>query len=306
MRILNQAGRYVRVAVQAAFPEAEVIDVPAHGPVPDDAMGDVLIAGHLTPNVGVLASRVGWVHAVGAGIDGMPAEVFACPIVTCGRGATATPISEYVLLAMLAAEKDIDRLWIREPAVDPYGTPLGGLDGRRLGLVGFGGIGRAVAQRASPFGMDIRTFRRTAQPPDLAGVEATTDLPGMVAWADHLVIAAPATAATHHLIGAQVLADADPGLHLVNVARGSLVDHDALRVALDDGRVGRATLDVTDPEPLPAGHWLYDHPHVRVSPHFSWSSPRHRTLVTDHVVANLRRWQAGEPLHGHVDPDAGY
>jgi phosphoglycerate dehydrogenase-like enzyme len=95
-------------------------------------------------------------------------------------------------------------------------------------------------------------------------------------------------------------------VHLVNVARGALVDHEALRRALDDGRVGLASLDRVDPEPLPAGHWLYSHPRVRLSPHTSWSMPGTFDLLIEPFVENLRRDLAGEPLAHLVDAALGY
>jgi phosphoglycerate dehydrogenase-like enzyme len=97
-----------------------------------------------------------------------------------------------------------------------------------------------------------------------------------------------------------------PGVHLVNIARGRLVDQDALRVALDDGRVAMATLDTVDPEPLPAGHWLYEHPRVRVSALISWASHLGFDSTVDLFVENLRRARAGEPLQDVVDPSEGY
>jgi phosphoglycerate dehydrogenase-like enzyme len=92
----------------------------------------------------------------------------------------------------------------------------------------------------------------------------------------------------------------------VNVARGALVDQDALRAALDDGRVALASLDAVDPEPLPDGHWLYAHPRVRVSPHVSWHMPGAADMLLDAFLDNLRRYRAGEPLTGVVDRAAGY
>jgi phosphoglycerate dehydrogenase-like enzyme len=97
-----------------------------------------------------------------------------------------------------------------------------------------------------------------------------------------------------------------PGAHLVNVSRGSLVDQDALRTALDDGRIARASLDTVDPEPLPAGHWLYEHPQVLLSPHLSWSMPGAFDLLLDTFIANLRHLQRGEALEGLVDFASGY
>ena len=95
-------------------------------------------------------------------------------------------------------------------------------------------------------------------------------------------------------------------MHLVNIARGRLVDQDALRVALDDDRVAMATLDTVDPEPLPAGHWLYEHPKVRLSAHISWASHLGIDSTVDLFVDNLRRYAAGEPLQDVVNPDEGY
>jgi phosphoglycerate dehydrogenase-like enzyme len=108
------------------------------------------------------------------------------------------------------------------------------------------------------------------------------------------------------LIDAEALALVRPGLHLVNIARGALVDQDALRVALDDGRVARASLDVMTPEPLPAGHWLYTHPAVRLTPHSSWANPNLLDVSIAQFVANLERFRDGHPLHGIADPEAGY
>ena len=111
---------------------------------------------------------------------------------------------------------------------------------------------------------------------------------------------------------ASSLLDADaftlvrPGVHLVNIARGGIVDQDALRAALDDGRVARATLDTVDPEPLPAGHWLYSHPQVRLSAHVSWSSPARSERIMNLFLENLGRYLAGEPLEGVVDPAERY
>jgi phosphoglycerate dehydrogenase-like enzyme len=139
----------------------------------------------------------------------------------------------------------------------------------------------------------------------LAAVEVVV-LADVLANADHLVVAAPATVDTRHLLDATAFATTKPGVHLVNIARGTLIDQDALHAALDDDVVAMASLDVCDPEPLPAGHWLYQHPKVRLSAHVSWSSPRLYHRIVELFVDNLRRYIAGEPLEGVVDPVAGY
>jgi phosphoglycerate dehydrogenase-like enzyme len=137
-------------------------------------------------------------------------------------------------------------------------------------------------------------------------MEMAHDLATAVADADHLVLAAPATADTRHLIDARVFDAARPGVHLVNIARGALVDQDALRAALDDGRVALASLDVCDPEPLPAGHWLYSHERVHLSPHISWLGRGVLESYTTTFVENYHRFRAGRELIDVVDRDAGY
>jgi phosphoglycerate dehydrogenase-like enzyme len=163
-----------------------------------------------------------------------------------------------------------------------------------------------VARRALAFDATVVAFRRTPAQSPVPGVELVAGLHDLLARADHVVIAAPATVATNHLMDAPALAALKEGAHVINVARGSLVDQDALRVALDDGRVARATLDTVDPEPLPEGHWLYTHPKVRLSPHISWSAPRTMPRTLGLFVDNVRRFRVGEPLSGLVDPVARY
>ena len=102
------------------------------------------------------------------------------------------------------------------------------------------------------------------------------------------------------------MARARQGLHLVNIARGSLVDQDALREALDADRIARASLDTVTPEPLPAGHWLYTHPKVRLSPPISWSGPGSFDALINPFIENLRRFKAGEKLIHQVNTALGY
>jgi phosphoglycerate dehydrogenase-like enzyme len=248
-----------------------------------------------------------WVHVLGAGVDGFPMDVVGDRVLTCSRGASAPAIAEFVLAAMLAFEKQVPEVWIREPPARWNVAALGGLRGRTTGIVGLGAIGTEVARRALAFDMRVLGLRRR---PDagspIDGVEIVPSLHDLLARSHHVVVAAAATEATRHLLDREAFASMTPGVHLVNVARGSLVDQDALLRALDDGRVARASLDVVEPEPLPAGHPLYRHPNVRLTPHVSWSSPGTTRRTVELFADNLRRWRVGEPLHGLVDVGAGY
>ncbi|MGZ4692507.1 MAG: NAD(P)-dependent oxidoreductase [Acidimicrobiales bacterium] len=288
----------------------EVVPVPMKGALDPGIAGDALIsiAGWAENLHEVLARGVRWVHFASTGVDNVPFdELPADLLITNSRGASAVPIAEWTIAMMLAFEKRLPETWIHEPPDDWRADPhLGTLSGRRLGIVGFGSIGQALATRALPFGMEVRGLRRTAAPSPVDGVTLVPTLAEVLDGADHVVIAAPLTAATHHLIDAEALATMKPGVHLVNIARGGLVDQDALRVALDDGTVARASLDAVDPEPLPAGHWLFTHPGVRLSAHDSWSWPGAYAVILERFAVNLRAFVDGEPLPDLVDPSVGY
>lgn len=246
-----------------------------------------------------------WIQTMSAGMDAYPAWLWSGPIVSCGRGVAAVAIAEYVLAAMLAREKRLHEIAVHAPE-DWRDVALGRLEGRTLGLLGYGAIGRAVARRAAGFDMRIRAVRRGAWTDAEPFVEPCASPEALVAEADHLVVAVPTTAQTRHIVGHHLLLAARPGLHLINVGRGDLVDQDALLNALAAGTVGFATLDVTDPEPLPAGHPLYDHPAVRITPHVSWSDPTFEERLVTKILVNLDRYVGGQALLDVVEPGRGY
>lgn len=306
LRLVNQLGARAAAAVLREFPDAEIVDYNPEGP-PPGFTADVMFGGwgpweQLAPWV----QTVPWVQLSGTGVDGLPADLFDGRTVTCARGASGIAISEFVLAAMLAFAKDMPKVWLEEPPKHWNFHPLSTLEDKTLALVGLGGIGIEIAKRALPFGMRVRAVRRTATPSPVAGVEVVTDFTDLLPDADHLVLAAPGTPRTRHLVDAAALEAVKPGVHLVNIARGSLVDQDALHVALDDGRVAMATLDTVDPEPLPPGHWMYEHPKVRLSAHVSWGTTENFTGSIAVLVENLHRHVEGRPLRDLVDLAEGY
>lgn len=310
MRVLVHLGDSFAEQIAAACPGVETVVVPTADPVDPHLRGDALLTLPWgTPNLGDLlrTTGVGWVHTVGTGVDRFPLDVVGDRLLTCSRGASAVPIAEWVLAQMLAFEKELPDVWLDAPTPSwNFRSTLGGLYGKTLALIGIGGIGTAVAERALPFRMRVRAFRRSAAASPLAGVELATSLDDLVASADHLVLVAPATPETRGIVGEAVLRAVKPGVHLVNVARGSLVDETALHAALDDGRVALASLDAVEPEPLPDGHWMFAHPRVHVSAHVSWNGPGGEDVLVGKFIENLRRHLRGEPLVGVVDVSAGY
>jgi phosphoglycerate dehydrogenase-like enzyme len=308
MRVMTHVPLQLLSRVAAEHPDVELLFVPQQGEPPPDASGEVLLTmAWGSPNLGALVRRgVRWVHAYGTGVNAFPFDALGDRILTCSRGASAIPISEWVLAMLLAFEKGLPDSWIHRPVENWNMASLGGLYGKTLSLLGVGGIATAVAERARPFGMRLLAHRRSRAPIPIPGVERARDFEHLLAEADHLVVAAPATRETRGLLGRDALARVKRGVHLVNVARGELVDQDVLREALDDGRVACASLDTVDPEPLPEGHWLYSHPKVRLSPHISWSAPGALDRLVAPFVENLGRYRRGEPLVGLVDVAAGY
>ncbi len=285
---------------------ADVITLDRDAAAPPEAEVLVTMPTDRASLTRTLSPGIRWVHALAAGVDGFPFDLVGECTLTCSRGASAGAIAEFVLAAMLSFEKDLPAQWLHEPPARWNFARLGGLAGRTLGLVGLGAIGTETARRALAFDMAVSAVRRTGAPSPVAGVTITRDLPTLLAGSDHVVVAAPATPATRHLLDRRAFDAVKPGAHLVNVSRGSLVDQEALIAALDDGRVAMASLDVVDPEPLPAGHPLYAHSRVHLSAHVSWSSPETGRRTLELFADNFRRYRAGEVLRGVVDVDAGY
>lgn len=242
--------------------------------------------------------QVRHVQLLSAGLDGYPAWVFEAPLVTSVRGFNAIPVAEFALAAVVARAKRIPECWIKDASGWRY-RQLGSISGADLGIVGFGAIGSELARRAMALGMNVSVLRRSdAALPD--GVSRAGSLNELAGRSDHLVIAAPATPQTRGLVSRAVLAAARPGLHLVNVARGELVDEEALVEALDSGQLGWASLDVLTEEPPRAGHPLLSHPRVAISPHTASSSPTTLQALIAIVADNVARFAAGEPLRNLV------
>lgn len=187
---------------------------------------------------------------------------------------------------------------------DPELLVGGDLHATTLGIVGLGRIGSAVARRAAGFGMDL-VYTGPSRKPHLEadlGI-AYRSLPDLLAEAHHVVLTAPLTPETRHLVDAEALDRMRPDATLVNVSRGGLVDHDALAAALDRGRPARAALDVTEPEPIPADHPLVGSEACLITPHIGSASVRTRRAMAELAVRNLEAGLAGRRLPACANPE---
>lgn len=236
-----------------------------------------------------------------------PCELARGVLLTCSRGATGVPMAEWAMAMILSAEKSLPDSWIKAPPVRWYESNLSSLQGKSLGVLGYGAIGQALARRAKAFDMTVHALvRNSRQSGSEKGVNFVQNFKQLLAQSDHLVLAAPATEKTRYIVNSESLRSARPGLHIVNIARGRLINQDDLRTALDAKQVALASLDAVDPEPLPANHWMYSHPQVRLSPHISWNSPLASKNMVDLFLENLKSFLHNRKLDGVVNIDEGY
>ncbi|MET0399543.1 MAG: D-2-hydroxyacid dehydrogenase [Longimicrobiaceae bacterium] len=256
-------------------------------------------------------------HSGAAGVGGaLYPEMRDSPVVlTNSAGIHAEPIADSVLAMALHFARGLDfavraqaeRRWDKGP-FDAADAPLRETEELTVGIVGLGGIGRAAARRFAALGARVLAVRRSAADAP-AGVELLRGgdaLGRLLEASDVLVVSVPETPGTRGMIGRAELERLRRGAVLVNVARGRVVDEDALVDALRGGRLRGAALDVFAREPLPPESPLWDLPNVLVTPHVSGTSHRFWRRETDLVVENVRRYLAGKPLLNTVDKHAGY
>ena len=210
--------------------------------------------------------------------------------------------------SMLAAARRIhEHVRARTWREGGFGSPERMLAGKTVVIVGTGGIGSALVPLLRPLQARMIGVNRSGRP--LEGVERTVAvgyLADVVPEADFIVVAAASTADTRHLFDARKLELMRPNAWIVNVARGELIDTDALVAALDAGSIGGAALDVTDPEPLPDAHPLWAQPEAIITPHVANTWDMAVPELIGMVARNVAHFAAGEPLEGLVDPSLGY
>lgn len=335
--LVGQQGEAVAVRVDGSPPSLVFLT----GPLPDD---ELVVLRTLAPNVEIVvadspeaamaqaprvhgcdarflhpeflaaAERLRWVQSMSAGVErylAVPGFADSPAILTNMAGMYGSAIADHTLAMVLSLVRGLPQ-WLEHQRTGTWArgenVQQEELAGKTMLVLGLGGIGREVARRAHACGMRVlATEARPGATPAFVDRIATPDaLDALLPDADVVCICLPLTPRTRSLFGAERLQRMKRSAILVNVARGAIVDTDALVTALREGNLAGAALDVVDPEPLPADHPLWSHPRVLLTPHVSGRSPLSDTRRFELFAENMRRFARGLPLLNVVDKDAGY
>jgi phosphoglycerate dehydrogenase-like enzyme len=296
----------------AAGPGSRVVDAKDTAAQRAEIADTDTIFGRVSNEVFALGKNVRYYHSIGAGVDAILTQelVESDVILASEKGEVGIHLAEHAMALLLAITRGLHTA-IRKPDYtlrEPIRREQWELYDKTLGIVGFGGTGHAVAQRAGAFGMHMLAVDIEDVPPALGVKEVwkTDRMPQLLGESDVVVICLPLTKATHHLFSRDLFRQMKRTAILINVTRGHIVYGDDLLKALDEGLIWAAGLDVTDPEPLPIDHPLWRHPRAIVTPHTAGGSPRRRDRVVATFIENLKRMKTGEPLLALIDKRKGY
>ncbi len=252
------------------------------------------------PQIVALAPRLRWVQSTSAGV-GQAAKRFGLDktdvIVTTASGVHAGPLAEFVMMALLFFTKRYGYLAEMKAQRKFERFASAALPGKTLAIIGPGKIGREIARLARPFGVRLTALGRVAHTAEELGVDrvyARDELHGMLGEADFVVLAVPHTVETEGLLGAAEIAAMKPGAVLINIARGLVVDEEALIVALRDGHLAGAALDVFRQEPLPPDSPFWELPSVIINSHSASTAEGENAKIAALFCENLRHYLAGE------------
>jgi len=302
-RIRETAGAGVRITVAKSAEEAV------------SAMEDVeVILGTITPEMFSRAKKLCWVHAITSGADSylFPEMVKSEVVLTGDKGLVGTHLADHTLALLLsltrrlaAAVKDAPNSWKNRVA---YRAEEFELEGRVMGIVGFGGTGRQIARRAQAFGMRCIAVDCDPVPPsdEVSEVWGSDRLDELLRTSDVVASGLPLAPQTRNLFDARAFALMKPSALFVNVTRGEIFDANALIAAIESGALAGAGLDVAPMEPLPPDHPLWTTPNVVMTPHTAGASQFRISRNLDRFCRNIGHFGAGRPLEGQIDKARGF
>jgi phosphoglycerate dehydrogenase-like enzyme len=311
----NPAAPYLRLLKR--LPPSTVITVSNNGDyLAREAPGADVILNAFSPSdllrvVFPLTKKLRWIHSLSAGVEKLlwPELIESPVLLTNGRGVYRRPLAEWAVGAALFFAKDFRRLVRQQESGVWEQFEVEELHGRTLSIVGYGEIGRAVAEKARAFGMEVIALRRHPEisaGEDFATMSGPSQLHDMLKVSDYLLISVPSTPATNGMISDAEFAVMKPSAVIINIGRGSVVDEAALVRALREKRIRGAALDVFEREPLVDGHPLYGLSNVLLSPHCADHAEGMRDQAMEMFIRNFEHFIKGEPLENVVDKRAGY
>ncbi len=315
-RLAWREGRPLWAGYQEPPPSGEETPIEAKERL--DALlaeAEVILSNPMVPgDILERAPMLKWLQLTSAGVD----RLIDAPVVrsfsvevTTASGIHAVPISEFVIGAILAFAKGFPGA-LKAQAEGRWSPYLAEeLEGKTVGVLGIGAIGSRVADLAHAFGARVLAVRRsvgTRQKGDGRVEEflPPADLPYFLGESDYVVVAVPLTDESRHMIGEPELRSMKPAAVLINIARGAVIDEEALTRALKEGWIAGAALDVFEREPLPADSELWQLPNVLLTPHVSGGTPRYMERAIELFCDNLHRHLEGRTLRNVVDPERGY
>lgn len=253
--------------------------------------------------------RLRWVHVMAAGgggqvkAAGLTSAELARVRFTTSAGVHAGPLAEFAVFGLLAGAKHLPRLQAQQRDRSWTGRwPMGQVSEQTVLVLGMGSIGREAARKAIALGARvIGVARREVELPGLAGVIRPEDVASVIGEVDAIVVTLPGTEATEKMLSADLLSMMKPGVVIVSIGRGTVIDEEALTDALEEGRVGFAALDVFAAEPLPPESRLWSLPNVLISPHTAANSEHEERLIAELFADNARRFLDGAALRNTVN-----
>lgn len=271
-----------------------------------------VVFGQMTPELMEFAPHVRWVQQKGAGVDGtlFPALVESDVVLTSEKGSVGTHLADHAMALLLSVTRGIARS-VREQTWDnrmDIRTTSWELCGMTMGIVGLGGTGSAIAQRALGFGMHVLAvdLEKVTLPRGVDACWPMSEFHRLLGESDAVVVCAPLTPETNGMFDRKAFCSMRRHAVLVNVTRGKIIDEDALLEALNGKQIAAAALDVTPQEPLPADHPFWTMPNVVITPHTAGGSPERQDRIVDLFCRNILHFKKREPLEGIVDKQKGY
>ncbi len=292
-------GQYLQ-RIRSCLPEIDVQNCTGSAALSAIGDAEILLAGQFTKEMFASARELRWVQATSAGVDRFlfPEFVASEVILTSARGVYSSPCSDHVLAVILSFARGFNRFARLQTAHKWQKLEMDELQGKTIGIIGLGTIGREIERKAKCFGMNVLAVSRKTN--------NSSNLATLLEQSDFVVLSLPLTRETMGLIGHENLSRMKETAFLINIGRGQLIKEKELVTALREGKIAGAALDVFEQEPLPSGSELWDMENVIITPHIAGDSRQEMARILDIFCENLTRYVSKSPLINVVDKQVGY